>query len=106
MAERLMPVIATELDVSSAEFGANRARMLALLERLRELETRTRAASDRAKKRFDERGALLPRERIGRLLDLGSPWLELSSIAGYLQDDPDPVKSIPGARLGTGIRYA
>ncbi len=100
-----MPVLATRLDATSAQFGANRASMREKLERLRALEARTRAASDRAKPRFDERGALLPRERIGRLLDLGSPWLELSSLAGFMQDDPDPGKSIPGARIVAGIGY-
>jgi len=34
---------------------------------------------------------LLPRERIARLLDAGAPWLELSSVAGYCLDNPDPV---------------
>ena len=78
-----MPAIQSRLDPSSAAFQANRARMLALVERLRALEARTRAKSEAAKPLFDKRGQLLPRERIARLLDLGSPWLELSSLAGY-----------------------
>ena len=31
-----------------------------------------------------------------RLLDPGAPWLELSSLAGWLVDQPDPEKCVPG----------
>ena len=79
--------------------------MLERLARLRALEARTSAASARATNRFRERNQLLPRERVGQLLDHGSPWLELCSLAGYLQDDRDPEKSIPGARVIAGIGY-
>ena len=34
------------------------------------------------------------------LLDAGAPWLELSSLAGYCLDDPDPEKTVPGRRHG------
>ena len=64
--------------------------MLELIEPLRALEARTRDASAKAKPLFDKRGQLLPRERIARLLDAGAPWLELSSMAGYCLDTPDP----------------
>jgi geranyl-CoA carboxylase beta subunit len=103
--ENLMPVLQTRIDTRSDAFAANRAHMLGLIEQLRALEARTRTASERARDRFAERGQLLPRERIGRLLDLGSPWLELAPLAGYLQDDHDPDKSIPGARVIAGIGY-
>lgn len=35
-----------------------------------------------ATKRHASRGKLLPRERIGGILDVGSPFLELSPLAG------------------------
>ena len=79
--------------------------MSQLVERLRELELRARAKSDSSRPAFEKRGALLPRERIGRLLDLGSPWLELSSLAGYGVDSPDPEKSVPGSGVISGIGY-
>ena len=68
----------------------------ALIERWRALEARTRAASARAGPLFDKRGQLLPRERVARLLDPGVPFLELSTLAGWLQDSDDPEKSVPG----------
>jgi geranyl-CoA carboxylase beta subunit len=100
-----MPAIQSKIDVSSAAFQSNRASMLALVDVLRKLETRTRQKSDAAKPLFDKRGQLLPRERIARLLDIGAPWLELSSLAGYCLDNPDPEKSIPGGGMISGIGY-
>ena len=98
-----MPVIASRIDPSSPAFAGRRAGMLALVERMRVLEARTAAASAKAKPLFDKRGQLLPRERVARLLDPGAPWLELSSLAGWLVDDPDPQTSVPGGGMINGI---
>jgi geranyl-CoA carboxylase beta subunit len=100
-----MPAIQSKIDVAGEAFQRNRAKMLALIERLRALEQRTRDASAGAKPLFDKRGQLLPRERIARLLDPGAPWLELSSMAGYGLDNPDPEKTIPGGGMIAGIGY-
>ncbi|MBS0338287.1 MAG: acyl-CoA carboxylase subunit beta [Proteobacteria bacterium] len=100
-----MPAIQSRLDVSGEAFRQNRACMLALVAQLRALEARATGASAKAKPLFDKRGQLLPRERLARLLDPGAPWLELSSIAGYCRDNPDPDKSIPGGGMLTGIGY-
>jgi geranyl-CoA carboxylase beta subunit len=100
-----MAAIRSRLDPSEEGFRRNRAHMLGLVEQLRSLEARTRAESDKARPLFDKRGQLLPRERIARLLDAGAPWLELSSLAGYCLDDPDPQKSIPGGGMIAGIGY-
>jgi len=100
-----MPAIQSKLDPSAEAFQGNRKRMLELVAQLRNLEKRTRDKSEEAKPLFDKRGQLLPRERLARLLDSGAPWLELSSIAGYCLDNPDPQKSIPGGGLIAGIGY-
>jgi geranyl-CoA carboxylase beta subunit len=100
-----MPAIQSKLDPASETFQANRRRMLELVGLLRNLEKRTRDKSEAAKPLFDKRGQLLPRERIARLLDAGAPWLELSSMAGYCLDHPDPEKSVPGGGMISGIGY-
>ena len=79
--------------------------MLALVEKIRRLEERAAAASEKSKARFDKRGQILPRERIARLLDPGAPFLELGNMAGYLRDSDDPNKSLPGAGVITGIGF-
>ena len=100
-----MPAIQSKLDTVSEAFQSNRRRMLELVSRLRALEKRTREKSEAAKPLFDKRGQLLPRERIARLLDIGAPWLELSSMACYCLDNPDAEKSIPGGGMIAGIGY-
>jgi geranyl-CoA carboxylase beta subunit len=100
-----VPALRSVLDAASEEFARNRAAMLGLVARLRELEQRTRDASARAKPVFDRRGQILPRDRIGRLLDAGSPWFELSALAGFGVGEPDPEKSVPGAGTIVGIGY-
>lgn len=97
--------IESEILASSAEFQGNRDNMLALVERVRALEDRTRKASAASKGRFERRGQLLPRERLALLLDPGKPFLELSTLAGYGLDAPDPDKSVPGCGVICGIGY-
>ena len=53
----------------------------------------------KARERHLARGKLLPRERVARLLDPGSPFLELGGLAAYGQYDD----AIHGAGLITGI---
>ena len=98
-----MPALTTALDTRSDAFTANRSRTLALIDCWRALESRTRAASAKAGPLFDKRGKLLPRERVARLLDPGVPFLELSTLAGWLQDSDDPETSLPGGGSIVGI---
>ena len=100
-----MAVFASHLDAQSDAFAANRADMLALVDRLRELEQRAVDLSEKRRPRFEERGQLTPRERLDRLLDPGMPFLELYNMANYLVDDPDPDTSVPGASLIGGIGF-
>src|SRR5258708_9469754 len=100
-----MAVIESTISPTSDAFKANRAGMLALIARMRELEERTRAASAAAKDRVHKRGELLPRERVALVLDPGAPFIELSTMAGYMCDVPDAAKSVPGGGLIAGIGF-
>ena len=86
-------------------FQANRAALESQLARLRELEARTRDKSAASAPLFAKRGQLLPRERLGALLDAGAPFLELATLAGYCLDHPDPERSVPGGGLVGGIGF-
>lgn len=83
--------------------STRREHMLALIGQWRAIEARTRERSAQAAPLFARRGQLLPRERVQRLLDPGTPFLELSSLAGWLQDTPDPEKSVAGGGQVVGI---
>src|SRR3954451_13425669 len=100
-----MPVIESTIAPASDAYKANRDGMLALIARMRTLETRTRAASDAAKDRFHGRGQLLPRERVALVLDPGAPFIELSTLAGYMFDVPDAEKSVAGGGVIAGLGF-
>ena len=99
------PVLRTHVDVRSEQYRSNRA---ALLEALAEIDalyaqvtsgggTADPDKNARTVARHRSRGKLLPRERIGLLIDRGSAFLELSPLAGWGTDDA------LGAGLVTGI---
>jgi acetyl-CoA carboxylase carboxyltransferase component len=95
-----MSVIETRLDTSSDDFRHNLARMDDLEADLRRrLEAVRRGGGDEAIRRAREQGKLLARERIERLLDAGTPFLEIGALAAHgLYDD-----AAPAAGLVTGI---
>ena len=80
-----------------------RVAMLTRIDLLRSLEARAVRASAKSQPRFDKRGQLLPRDRIALLLDPGAAWLPLCAMAGWLQDTPDPERSVPGGGMIAGI---
>ena len=82
-----------------------RQAMLARVQQLRALEQRAADKSAEARPVFGKRGQLLPRERVGLLLDPGLPYLPLCSLAGYLQDTRDADASVPGGGMIAGIGY-
>src|SRR5690349_16783825 len=100
-----MAVIESTISPGSEAYKNNREGMLALISRMRALEERTRAASAAAKDRFHKRRQLLPRERVALVLDPGAPFLELSTLAGYMFDVSDPDKSVPGGGVIAGIGF-
>ena len=98
-----MPVLSTALDPASAEFRANAAAMTEKLAEIRGLEEKVRLNSASRKARFAERGQILPRERVERLLDRGTPFLELSPLAGYRMHDDDGDRNVMGGGSIAGI---
>lgn len=98
-----MPKIRSAIDPGSASFAAIAAAMGEKLARIRALEEAVRKNSASRKARFEERGQLLPRERVERILDRGAPFLELSTLAGYKMHDDDGGKNIMGGGSIAGI---
>lgn len=92
-------------NLHSGQAAQRRAAMLARIAQLRALEERAAQASAQSAPVFHKRGQLLPRERVGLLLDPGAPYLPLCSLAGFLQDTKDPEKSVPGGGMLAGIGF-
>ena len=100
-----MAALASRIVPQGEAFQRNRADLEALVGRLRALEQRTLDRSVAAAPQFARRGQLLPRERLGGLLDIGAPFLELATLAGYRVGRDDPEQSIAGAGLLGGIGH-
>ncbi|MFI5348739.1 MAG: carboxyl transferase domain-containing protein [Elusimicrobiota bacterium] len=94
------PPIPSVVDRDSSEFAANSAHHRALLA---DLETRlAKSRAGGSKKSADlhrSRGKLTARERIERLTDLGSQFLELSALAALGMYDDE----VPAAGVITGL---
>ncbi|MBB4930720.1 3-methylcrotonyl-CoA carboxylase beta subunit [Lipingzhangella halophila] len=97
------PALTSTVDTGGAEFQSNAAANRALAAELRErIATAALGGPEKTRIRHVERGKLLPRDRVHALLDPGSPFLELSPLAGYGMYGEDELDA-PGAGLITGI---
>ena len=95
-----MEVLETRIDPTDPQFAANAAHNRALAAQLREhLALARQGGDERAQQRHTEQGKLFVRQRIDRLLDPGSPFLELSALAAVGLYDGDA----PSAGIVTGI---
>ena len=95
-----MDVLETHIDPKSPEFRANFDRMETLVGELKaNVEAARRGGSEKSHKRHQEQGKLFVRDRIGKLLDPDTPFLELSPLAAHgLYND-----AAPAAGIVTGI---
>src|SRR3954462_11497784 len=95
-----MEPLDTRVRTDSQEFRDNRARMEALVGELRDHQAQVRlGGGERYLQRHRDQGKLPVRERIERLIDPGSPFLELSPLAAWEMYEGEA----PGAGLVTGI---
>ena len=90
------PVLTTALNPETAEAKARTAHNRALAEALRaRVAQAALGGNEKSRERHTSRGKLLPRERVERLLDPGSPLLEI----GQLAADGVYGEDIPGAGI-------
>jgi len=95
-----MPVIAPRTKPSPAEAAQNRAAWQGLLDELSDRRAGVAlGGSAKARERHIKRGKLLARERVARLLDPGSPFLEIGALAAFGMYEGD----VHGAGLIAGI---
>jgi len=95
-----MPVLPTQLDPDAPVFEANAAAMSALVAQLKDkTDTAALGGSEAAREKHLKRGKLLSRDRVQRLLDPGSAFLELSPLAANAMYEGD----VHGAGMITGI---
>jgi 3-methylcrotonyl-CoA carboxylase beta subunit len=94
------PVLSSNLDLAGPQAQARAAHNRALADELRARVAQAALGGDaRSRERHVARGKLLPRDRVERLLDPGSPFLEVGQLAanGLYGDE------VPGAGIITGV---
>jgi 3-methylcrotonyl-CoA carboxylase beta subunit len=90
----------SQIQPRSAEFQANAAAMRALVEDLRaKVRQVAEGGGPAARAKHTARGKLLPRDRVDRLLDPGTPFLEIGQLAAFGMYDGDA----PAAGVIAGI---
>src|SRR5262245_28944732 len=95
-----MDVLLTQIKVDDPDYQRNATRMTAFVAELRDQIAKVKGGGgERSHQRHREQGKLPVRDRIARLLDPGSPFLELSPLAAWDMYDNEA----PGAGLVTGI---
>lgn len=92
--------IESKINVNSDEFKKNKEEYHKLISKYREIHRKfTSGGSERAIQKHKERGKLLAHERVEKLLDPNTPFLELSPLAAYdIMDNEHP-----SAGIVTGI---
>ncbi len=95
-----MPQLVSAVDTGSEAFKRLRAHNLELAAELRRRVAQAALGGPaESRRRHTERGKLLPRDRVERLLDIGSPFLEIGQLAAWDLYDGEA----PGAGLIAGI---
>ena len=92
--------IESKLNTRSEDFKANAAAMRAVVNDLRvQVAKVEEGGGAAARAKHEARGKLLPRERVNRLLDPGTPFLEVGQLAAFGMYDGDA----PSAGVITGV---
>ncbi len=95
-----MAVLASNVVARSAAYETNRHAMLASMAVVEAaVQTAHGGGGEEARRRHVGRGKILPRERVARLLDAGSPFLEIGLTAGHGLNDG----ATPAAGLIAGV---
>ncbi|RLA54164.1 MAG: acyl-CoA carboxylase subunit beta [Gammaproteobacteria bacterium] len=100
-----MSALNSTMNRRGTEFNHNRGQMLDALADVRNLEACTRELGERQRQRFEAANKLLPRDRLDQLLDPGSPFIALSSLAGLGMHEDDAQEMVMGGGLLSGIGF-
>ena len=95
-----MSPMTSSVDVHSEDYKKNEAATRALVVDLRKKTDAVRlGASEAARKKHVARGKMLPRDRVEKLLDPGSPFLEIGQLAAYGMYEGE----VPAAGMIAGV---
>ncbi|KAL8717222.1 MAG: hypothetical protein Q9225_005519 [Loekoesia sp. 1 TL-2023] len=96
-----LSILPTNIDTSSATYKQNAAQYNELMAQLRELHQKIeKGGPEKAREKHVARGKMLVRDRITALIDPGTPFLELSALAGH---EVYPGEDVPAGGIITGV---
>lgn len=98
---KAISILPTLVDKSSQEYKDNVASYEPIMQKYADLHSKIeQGGPEKARRKHIERGKLLARDRVTALIDPGTPFLELSPLAGF---DVYGQEEVPAAGIITGI---
>lgn len=99
-----MPTLQSSLNTQHSDFKHNADHLQSQLDSVKALEYALINGAEKKREKYAAKGMLLPRERLALLIDKNSPFIELSSLAGYkMHDDKDGTGAGGGCIGGIGF---
>ena len=100
-----MAVFKSKINNKSDVFSKNKSEFSELIKKMEDIYGRAEKVSERRRQKFIERGQLTPRERLSKILDQDTAFIELFNMISYLVDDDNYDTSISGGSIIAGIGF-
>ena len=100
-----MAVFKSKINNKSDVFSKNKSEFSELIKKMEDIYGRAEKVSERRRQKFIDRGQLTPRERLSKILDQDTAFIELFNMISYLVDDDNYDTSISGGSIIAGIGF-
>ena len=100
-----MAVFKSKINNKSDLFSKNTSEFSELIKKMEDIYGRAEKVSERRRQKFIDRGQLTPRERLSKILDQDTEFIELFNMISYLVDDNNHDTSISGGSIIAGIGF-
>ena len=100
-----MAVFKSKINNQSDVFSKNKSEFSELNKKMEDIYGRAEKVSERRRQKFIDRGQLTPRERLSKILDQDTAFIELFNMISYLVDDDNYDTSISGGSIIAGIGF-
>ena len=100
-----MAVFKSKINNKSDVFSKNKSEFSELIKKMEDIYGRAEKVSERRRQKFIDRGQLTPRERLSKILDQDTAFIELFNMISYLVDDDNNDTSISGGSIIAGIGF-
>ncbi|KAL8852680.1 MAG: hypothetical protein Q9221_002440 [Calogaya cf. arnoldii] len=96
-----LSILPTSVDTSSSTYRDNASNFNAIMSQMEDLHRKIeKGGTEKAREKHLAKGKILVRDRITALIDPGTPFLELSALAGH---EVYPSEDVPAGGIVTGV---